>query len=134
MKSQPVLILLLFGFTFWFAGTLFYRVRGQSVFESTSLRYWINFAVTPLLSAGVCFMVIRLLRVPAQHWASAALLIALPGMAGEVLLLTQFQTFLPRLHAESAGRVAALLFACYALVLAIAEFVTLRVASPSANP
>jgi hypothetical protein len=42
------------------------------------------------------------------------------------IALTHLSTFMPRLHAASAGRYSASLFATYALVLAIAEVVTLR--------
>jgi hypothetical protein len=119
-------LLLLFGIAFWTAGTLWYRSRGAMVFESTSLRYWINFAVVPVLSAIVCVLVLRLLRIPAPDWASAALLIALPGMFGEALILCRFAFFMPRMQAASGGKYGAFLFAAYALFLTVAEIVTLR--------
>jgi Family of unknown function (DUF5367) len=54
------------------------------------------------------------------------LLLALPGMAGEALVLSNLSTFMPKIHAASGGRYGAFLFATYALVLGAAEFVTLR--------
>jgi hypothetical protein len=59
-----------------------------------------------------------------MDWASAALLIALPGMFGEAALLSRFAVFMPRMRPETAGRYGAFLFATYALFLTIAEMVT----------
>jgi hypothetical protein len=126
MKAHDRILLLLFGIAFWAIGTLWYRVRGAPVFETTSLRYWINFAVVPALSAIICILILRWRRIPAPDWASAGLLIALPGMFGEAILLTHFTAFMPRMHEASAGKYAAFLFAAYALFLSIAEIVTLR--------
>lgn len=128
MKSNDRVLLLFFGIAFWVAGTLWYRARGAAVFETTSLRYWINFVVVPVASAAVCVLILRWRRVPAPDWASAALLIALPGMFGEALLLSRFAVFMPRMQPASAGKYAAFLFAAYALFLTIAEIVTLRAA------
>lgn len=61
-----------------------------------------------------------------RRWsgASAALLIALPGMFGEAVLLSRFATFMPRMRLETGGKYGAFLFATYALFLTIAEIVT----------
>lgn len=126
MKPHDRILLLLFGIAFWTIGTLWYRVRGAAVFETTAMRYWINFAVVPALSAIICILILRWRDIPASNWASAGLLIALPGMFGEALLLTRFAAFMPRMHEASAGKYAAFLFAAYGLFLAIAEIVTLR--------
>ena len=123
MKPQTILFLILFGLGFWLAGTLFYRVRGPMVFESTNLRYWINFALTPIVSTAVCILLLKMLRLPARQWPGAALLIALPGMFGEALILSSFTTFMPRMSIGSGGRYGALLFASYALFLTICEFI-----------
>jgi hypothetical protein len=57
------------------------------------------------------------------------LLLAIPGMIGESLVLSRFSTFMPHLQEIDAGRYGALLFATYAVVLAIAEVITLRARS-----
>jgi hypothetical protein len=132
MKPQNILSLILFGFVFWLLGTLFYRVRGPMVFETTSLRYWINFALTSTVSTAVCILLLKILRLPAQQWPAAALLIALPGMFGEALILSSFTTFMPRMNIGSGGKYGALLFASYALFLTICEFIGLS--APSAAP
>jgi hypothetical protein len=54
------------------------------------------------------------------------LLVAIPGMIGEAVVLSNLETFMPKLHVASGGRYGAFLFATYALVLGIAEVVTLR--------
>jgi Family of unknown function (DUF5367) len=125
MKMQERTLLLLFGLVFWIVGTLWYAVRGVSIFETSGWRYWINFIVTPLVSAGVCVAILRWRDIPAGEWASAALLIALPGMFGEALVLSRFAVFMPRMQPESAGRYGAVLFVAYALFLSLAEWVTL---------
>jgi hypothetical protein len=126
MKMNDKLLFVLFGAAFWVVGTIWYELRGPQVFESTSQRYWINFALTPILSAVICILLVRWRHVPAAEWASAALLIALPGMFGEAALLSRFATFMPRMHPETGGKYGAFLFAAYALFLTIAEIVTLR--------
>jgi hypothetical protein len=45
-------------------------------------------------------------------------------MIGEAIVLSNLGTFMPKLNAASGGRYGASLFATYALVLAVAEFVT----------
>jgi hypothetical protein len=54
------------------------------------------------------------------------LLLAIPGMMGEAVVLTHLSTFMPKLHAAAGGKYGAFLFATYAVVLAVAEMVTLR--------
>jgi hypothetical protein len=54
------------------------------------------------------------------------LLLAIPGMVGEAVVLSNLGTFMPRIQEASGGRYGAFLFATYAVVLGIAEFATLR--------
>jgi hypothetical protein len=54
------------------------------------------------------------------------LLVAIPGIIGEAVVLSHLFTFMPRLHAASGGRYGTFLFATYAIVLGLAEVVTLR--------
>jgi len=54
------------------------------------------------------------------------LLLAIPGMIGEAVVLSNLGTFMPRIQEASGGRYGAFLFATYAVVLSIAEFATLR--------
>ncbi len=88
--------------------------------------YWISFFISPLLSAVLCIAILKLRHVPPTAWASGMLLLAIPGMIGEAVVLSHLSTFMPRIHASSGGRYGAFLFATYALVLGIAEVITLR--------
>ena len=126
MRGREIVLLLVFGVVFWSAGTLWYEVRGPRLFESTAVRYWVNFALTPIVTSAVCIAILRWMHVAPAHWASAMLLVAIPGMLGEAVLLANFSTLMPRMHETSAGRYGAFLFATYALVLSIAEIVALR--------
>jgi hypothetical protein len=128
VRGRDVALLLGFGLLFWTAGTLWYERRGPLVFETTAIRYWINFVLTPVLTAGICLLVLRWRRVPSHEWTSAMLLIAIPGMLGEAVLLSNFSALMPGMREASAGKYGAFLFVTYALVLGIAEVVTLRAA------
>jgi len=126
MTTQDKFLFGVFGAAFWVVGTIWYEWRGPHVFESSSQRYWINFVITPVVTAAICIVLLKWRHVPALDWASAALLIALPGMFGEAALLSDFARFMPRMHPQTAGRYGAFLFASYALFLTIAEMVTIR--------
>jgi hypothetical protein len=126
MKGQDVLLLLALGLLIWIVGTVYYGLRGPAILETTSLRYWMAFAISPLLSAALCIALLWRLRIPAASWTTAMLLLAIPGMLGEAIVLSHLSVFMPRLHAYSGGRYGAFLFATYALVLSVAEVVTLR--------
>ena len=129
MKNSDVILFALFGAAFWIVGTWFYQKRGPAVFEAGAATYWINFAVTPILSTVVCLGLIKLRHVPAGQWAWAGLLLALPGMFGEAVILSNFGRWMPSLRIESGGRYGAFLFATYALFLTIVEIASLYAAS-----
>ncbi len=126
MKINDKFLFVLFGAAFWVIGTIWYETRRPQVFERTSQIYWINFAITPILTTVICILLLKWRHAPAAEWASAALLIALPGMFGEAVLLSRFAAFMPRMHPETAGKYGSFLFATYAVFLTIAEIVTIR--------
>jgi hypothetical protein len=128
MRTRDICILLAFGIVFWVAGTLWFERTGPRVFETTAVRYWVNFLITPVVSTLGCLLILRWRQIPASGWTTAILLIALPGMFGEAILLSNFSMLMPRMHEASAGKYGAFLFATYALVISIAEIVTLRAA------
>jgi hypothetical protein len=125
MNHKDIVMLLILGLAIWIAGSIYYAYRGPAVLETTPRRYWIAFAISPLFSAALCIAILRWRNIPSASWASAMLLLAIPGMLGEALVLSHLGTFMPRLHAASGGKYGAFLFATYALVLGIAEAVTL---------
>jgi hypothetical protein len=126
MKGQDVAVLLVLGLIIWVLGTIYYARTGPAILESTPLRYWMAFAISPIFSAILCIVILRWRHIAPVHWTSAMLLLAIPGMIGEAVVLSSFETFMPRLHAISGGKYGAFLFATYALVLGMAELVTLK--------
>ena len=126
MKPKDIVVLLALGLAIWIVGSIYYAYRGPAVLETTPQRYWIAFAISPVFSAALCIAILRWRGIPSANWSSAMLLLAVPGMLGEALVLSHLETFMPGLHAGSGGKYGAFLFATYALVLGIAEVVTLR--------
>ncbi len=126
MRTQDITFLFASGLAIWILGTVYYAYRGPAVLETTSIRYWTSFALSPVFSAAICIGLLRWRHIPPAGWASAMLLLAIPGMIGEAVVLSHLTTFMPRLHAASGGRYGAYLFATYAVVLGLAEVVTLK--------
>ena len=126
MKGLDVALLLALGAVIWILGTVHYAKHGPAILETTSSRYWSEFVLSPVISAVLTIVILRWRHIPAAHWASAMLLLALPGMIGEALVLSNLSTFMPKLHEASGGRYGAFLFAAYALALGVAEVITLR--------
>jgi hypothetical protein len=128
MKAQECALLIVIGLIIWILGTIYFAYRGFAMLETTRLRYWTGFIALPIASALLCIGVLRWRHIPPSAWTSAMLLLAIPGMIGEAIVLSHLSTFMPRLQPTSGGRYGAFLFATYAVVLAIAEMVTLRTA------
>ncbi|HEY6307617.1 MAG TPA: DUF5367 family protein [Candidatus Angelobacter sp.] len=126
MKLQESALLFFLGLTIWVLGTVYYAYRGPHMLETTAVRYWVSFLVSPVVSAAICIAILRWRNIAPSNWATAMLLLAIPGMIGEAVVLSNLATFMPKLHETSGGRYGAFLFATYALVLGMAEVVTLR--------
>ena len=129
MKVPDVALLLILGLIIWIVGTIYYANRGPVILETTAIRYWSAFALSPIVSAILCIGILRWRHIAPVHWTSAMLLLAIPGMIGEAVVLSQLPTFMPKLHAASGGRYGAFLFATYAVVLGVAELVTIKATS-----
>jgi hypothetical protein len=126
VKTPDCLILLVLGAAIWAAGTFYFAYAGHRILETTAARYWASFAVAPLLSAAICVFILRWRHVAPSDWAVAMLLLAIPGMIGESVVLTNVSAFMPAISKASGGRYGAMLFATYAVVLSLAEWVSLR--------
>ena len=126
MRSQDIVLLFVFGLAIWILGTIYYAYVGPQVLETTSKRYWVSFITSPIISGAICIVILLWRRIPPLDWAPAMLLLAIPGMIGEAVVLTHLTTFMPKLHVASGGRYGAFLFATYAVVLGLAEVVTLK--------
>jgi len=126
MKGKEVALLLALGLAIWVIGTIYYAVRGPAILETTRARYWTVFALSPIFSALLCVLILRWRQIAPADWATAMLLLAIPGMIGEAIVLSNLSTFMPKLRAESGGRYGAFLFITYGLVLGLAEAMTIR--------
>ena len=126
MRIPDIIVLLVLGLAIWVLGTIYYAYTGPAVLETTSLRYWVSFYTSPIISGVVCILILRWRHIAEASWAPAMLLLAIPGMIGEAVVLTHLSTFMPKLHETSGGKYGAFLFATYAVVLGMAEVVTLR--------
>lgn len=126
MKSFDIALLLALGLMIWVLGTIYYAGRGPAILETTGTRYWLSFALSPVASAVLCVLILRWRHIAPAQWNSAMLLLAIPGMIGEAIVLSNLSVFMPKLHAASGGKYGAFLFATYALVLGLAQFVSLR--------
>ena len=126
MKGYDVAILLLLGLVIWVVGTIYYANRGPAILETTSLSYWLAFSLSPIFSAILCVAILRWRQIAGANWTTAMLLLAIPGMLGEAIVLSNLSTFMPKLQTASGGKYGAFLFATYAVVLGLAEIVTLR--------
>jgi hypothetical protein len=126
MKPQNIALLLILGTAIWIVGTIYYALAGVQTLETTGKRYWINFIASPIISALACMAILRWQHIRSEDWTSAMVLLAIPGMIGESVVLTHLTTFMPRLQTTSGGRYGAFLFFTYAIVLAVAEAVTLK--------
>lgn len=134
MSRKDCVLLVLLGLAIWAIGTVYYAYTGPRILETTQLRYWVSFFVSPIISAAICILILRRRRISPANWATAMLLLAIPGMIGEAVVLSHLGTFMPRLHAESGGRYGAYLFVTYGVVLGIAEIVSLRANPASTAP
>ena len=128
MKTRESMLLLSLGLIIWISGTIYYAYAGHRVLETTPARYWVSFAVSPIVSAALCILILRWRQIAPSNWAVAMALLAIPGMVGESVVLSNLGTFMPRIQEASGGRYGAFLFATYAVVLGIAEVATLRYA------
>ena len=126
MRGSDVVLLLALGMMIWVLGTIHYARAGAVVLETTRFQYWLWFILSPIVSAMLCVVILRWRHIATAQWASAMLLLAIPGMIGEAVVLSHLSTFMPNIHESSGGRYGAFLFATYALVLGMAEVVTLR--------
>jgi hypothetical protein len=125
MKVEEMALLLVLGSLIWRLGTVYYANHGRAILETTSVRYWCAFALSAIASAILCFVILRWRGIPSANWTTAMLLLAIPGMIGEAVVLSNLPRFMPKLQTASGGKYGAFLFGTYALVLALAEVITL---------
>jgi len=129
MRRRDVYVLLVLGVTIWLAGTLYYHEFGTAILETTSVRYWSAFVVSPIVSTLLCVAILKALGIPPQYWAQGLLLLAIPGMFGEAAILSNWPVLMSSFGPASGGRYGAFLFMTYGVALTVAEMVTLKARS-----
>src|SRR5215471_13062049 len=71
MKGLDVAMLLVLGSVIWVLGTIHYAKDGPAILETTNARYWREFAISPLISAVLCIVILRWRNIPPAQWTSA---------------------------------------------------------------
>ena len=112
-RPQDIRFFAILGVLMWGVGTAVYRIAGPLFFEASPLVYWSNVLLTAVTFCLALRLLLRVRGVEPEGWLTAALAFALPGMAGEVLVLAHFGDVMNRMRPETAGRYAAYLFAGY---------------------
>lgn len=129
MSRKDRIILLSLGLMIWLIGTLLYRIAGSYFFESSTVGYWLNVIVTGILCSAVGMGLMKWRRIDTEYWLYGAICLALPGMLGEVLVLSTFSEVMVNMHPETAGRYGAFLFAGYSCLISCAWFTSMKASS-----
>ncbi len=86
-------------------------------FEGSAIEYWINTVITAILFCAVFFGLMKWLRIERRNWLEGAVYIALPGMLGEIPILSFFSELMINMQPETAGRYSAFLFSGYTCLI-----------------
>ncbi len=124
MKRAHAIGFAILGFAIWIAATLIYRWIGSYLFEGSAIGYWLNVGATGALVTAVALGLMQWRGVEQRDWLVCAICIVLPGMLGEIPVLSFFSEVMSNMQPETAGRYAAFLFAGYALILGLAGFLS----------
>jgi Family of unknown function (DUF5367) len=134
MSTTAQIRCICFGFALWLAGTAVYRVIGSYCFEGSALQYWLNVDATEILYVATVLGFMKWQGVERKDWLQGAICVALPGMLGEVPVLSGFAELMTNMQPETAGRYAALLFGGYALLIGLAGWLSLKPTGIAAKP
>ncbi len=120
MNTKGRISFVLLGFVIWAAGTSVYRMAGSYFFEGSSAQYWLNVIVIGILYPAVSLGLMKWRRIEQKDWLQGAICIALPGMLGEIPILSSFSELMSSMQPETAGRYAAFLFGGYSSLISSA--------------
>ncbi|MBD2103942.1 DUF5367 domain-containing protein [Leptolyngbya sp. FACHB-261] len=129
MNAKNQISLVLIGFVIWVAATLVFRIAGSYFFERSATEYWINVIGTGALYAAVSVGLMKWWRIEPKNWLQGAICIALPGMLGEIPILSSFSELMSNMQPETAGRYAAFLFGGYASLIGFAWLMSTKASS-----
>ncbi|MDJ0534471.1 MAG: DUF5367 family protein [Xenococcaceae cyanobacterium MO_207.B15] len=126
MNTKKRISLLLFGFFIWVVGTVVYRMVGSYLFEASVTEYWLNVIVTGILYSALCLGLMKWHNLEQKDWLQGAICLALPGMLGEIPILSSFSELMSNMQPETAGRYAAFLFGGYGALIGFAWLISVR--------
>ena len=126
MNTKNRISFVLLGFVIWAVGTLVYRMTGAYFFEGSSAEYWLNVIVTGILSSAISLGLMKWQRIEQKDWLQGAICIALPGMLGEIPILSSFSELMSNMQPETAGRYAAFLFGGYGSLIGFSWLMSTR--------
>ena len=107
------------GFLVWLSGAVLFRLGGALMFESGP---WVLLAAAVGIAVSVCFLLKATMdwrRAPAAEAVTIAVVMALPGLFGDVAYVLAFAR-ITGLHPVTAGPYAALIIFGNACLLAYA--------------
>ncbi len=133
MNTRDRVSFVFLGCLVWAAGTLVYRMTGSYFFEGSTAQYWLNVIVTGFLYVAVSLGLLKWRCVKQKDWLQGAICIALPGMLGEIPILSAFSELMGNMQPETAGRYAAFLFGSYASLLGSAWLISTKANSLTAS-
>jgi hypothetical protein len=129
MSRKDGIILFSLGVIIWAIGTFVYRLAGSYFFESSTVGYWLNVIVTGALYSAIGIGLMKWCRIESQYWLHGAMCLALPGMLGEVLVLSTFSELMVNMQPETAGRYGAFLFGGYSSLIGFSWLISMKVSS-----
>ena len=108
------------GVAAWLLATAFYAAFGGSLLETTFWFYALNASLIAV-GYGLLFVVVaKLRRVPCRKRGLSALIFALPGLIGAVVVISNFGQLFPSFSHASLGRYGAYLFVGFAALTLLA--------------
>lgn len=126
MNTKDRIGFVLLGFVIWAAGTLVYRMAGSYFFEGSFAEYWLNVIVTGILYSAMSLGLMKWRRIEPKDWLQGAICLALPGMLGEIPILSSFSELMSSMQPETAGRYAAFLFGGYSSLISSAWLISTK--------
>lgn len=126
MNTKVKASFFLLGFVIWIGGTLVYRIAGSYFFEGSSAEYWLNLFITGILYSAFSLGIMKWQHIEQKDWLQGAICIALPGMLGEIPILSSFSELMSNMQPETAGRYAAFLFGGYVSLIGFAWLMSTR--------
>lgn len=126
MNTKDRISFILLGFFIWGTGTLVYRLTGLYFFEGSSAEYWLNVVITGILYTALSLGLMKWRGIEQKDWLQGAICLALPGMLGEIPILSGFGELMNNMQPETAGRYAAFLFGGYSSLIGSAWLMSIK--------